>query len=63
MACDDSKSRPLAYRGAMARPKPSSRYTPKKEKARHGQLRRRQHGDHFHTERWCEHHQQWEPAD
>ncbi|MGF1595690.1 MAG: hypothetical protein ACFCVK_01970 [Acidimicrobiales bacterium] len=29
----------------------------------HGQVRRRRHGDHVHTERWCAHHQRWEQAD
>ena len=27
-----------------------------------GQQRRRKHGDHFHTERWCETHKAWEPV-
>lgn len=47
----------------MARPKKSSRYTPKKAKPVHGDIRERPHGDHSHTERWCENHQQWEPVD
>jgi hypothetical protein len=47
----------------MGRPtKKNSRYTPKKAKPVDGEIRERQHGDHSHTERWCEHHQQWEPA-
>lgn len=45
----------------MSRPKRSSRYTPKKAKPVDGEIRERKHGDHSHTERWCENHQQWEP--
>jgi len=47
----------------MTPPKASKRYTPKKPKPVDGQIRQRKHGDHFHTERWCENHKQWEPAD
>ncbi len=43
----------------MTRPKNTSRVT-KTQKPVDGQLRERKHGDHSHTERWCENHQQWE---
>jgi hypothetical protein len=46
----------------MSRPTNKSRVT-KVEKPVDGQMRRRQHGDHFHTERWCANHKQWEPVD
>jgi len=46
----------------MSRPKASSRYTPKKAKPQDGDIRNRKHGDHFHKERWCENHQEWEPV-
>lgn len=44
----------------MSRPTNKSRVT-KKVKLVDGQQRRRKHGDHFHEERWCETHKQWEP--
>ena len=47
---------------SMARPTGKSRVTPKKPKPKHGDIRERKHGDHFHTERWCENHKQWEPV-
>jgi hypothetical protein len=34
----------------------------KQEEPVDGQIRRRKHGDHFHSERWCAVHQQWEPV-
>ncbi len=45
----------------MTRPKNTSRVT-KASKPVDGELRQRKHGDHFHTERWCETHQAWEPV-
>ena len=45
----------------MSRPTGKSRVT-KKTKPVNGEQRRRKHGDHFHTEQWCETHQEWEPV-
>lgn len=45
----------------MSRPTGKSRVT-KKHIPVDGEQRRRKHGDHFHNERWCEHHKQWEPV-
>lgn len=44
----------------MSRPTGKSRVTPKKPKPVDGDIRVRKHGDHSHTERWCENHKQWE---
>ncbi len=46
----------------MSRPKNTSRVT-KPSKPVQGQTRRRRHGDHHHTEVWCENHQRWEQTD
>ena len=46
----------------MTRRTNKSRVT-KAHKPVDGEQRRRKHGDHFHSERWCAHHNQWEPAD
>lgn len=43
----------------MSRPTGKSRVT-KKIKPVDGDRRQRKHGDHFHTEQWCENHQKWE---
>ena len=55
-------AKPPDYRVGMSRPTGKSRVTPKKAKPVDGEIRRRKHGDHFHTERWCAHHQEWEPV-
>jgi len=47
----------------MARPTGKSRVTKPKPKPVDGEIRQRKHGDHFHTERWCATHKEWEPAD
>ncbi|MDC1389492.1 hypothetical protein N8342_06575 [Acidimicrobiales bacterium] len=46
----------------MSRPTGKSRVTPKKPKPKDGEMRERKHGDHFHSERWCAHHKEWEPV-
>ncbi len=45
----------------MTRPTNKSRVT-KPSKPVDGEQRQRKHGDHHHTEQWCETHKAWEPV-